>query len=211
MQESLRREVRTCASHCDRSLYASLICILDRHLHIILKVKKIQKYTQWTGPQPVKPFIFVAWPTVAGPQTGRIPYTKQSRANWERWLGRIPCCCCLRISRPQQFFGARRRAASAWLAEETRFPEIIPPVTILKAVGFIIQFRKKGVEHLFSIDNEVVNNLRRHTRAYVKKIGGLPIIHVLPRREYKKKDRPILADAVLVGDFEELVETALHH
>ena len=40
-------------------------------------------------------------------------------------------------------FGARRRAASAWLAEETRFPEIIPSVTVLKAVGFIIQFRKK--------------------------------------------------------------------
>ena len=38
---------------------------------------------------------------------------------------------------------ARRRASSAWLAEETRFPEIIPPVTVLKAVGFIIQFRKK--------------------------------------------------------------------
>ena len=40
-------------------------------------------------------------------------------------------------------FGTRRRAASVWLAEETRFPENIPPVTVLKAVGFIIQFRKK--------------------------------------------------------------------
>ena len=29
-------------------------------------------------------------------------------------------------------FGARRRAASVWLDEETRFPEIIPPVTVLK-------------------------------------------------------------------------------
>ena len=38
---------------------------------------------------------------------------------------------------------ARRRAASVWLAEETCFPEIIPPVTVLKAVGFIIQFRKE--------------------------------------------------------------------
>ena len=68
---------------------------------------------------------------------------------------------------------------------------------------------EKGKEHLYSVDNEVVNDLRRHTRAYVKKIGGLPIIHVLPRREYKKKDHPILEDAVLVGDFEELVETTL--
>ena len=61
------------------------------------------------------------------------------------------------------------------------------------------------------MDNEFVNDLRRHTRAYVKKkkIGGLPIIPVLPIREYKKKYRPILEDAVLVGDFEELVETTL--
>ena len=61
-------------------------------------------------------------------------------------------------------------------------------------------------EHLFSMDNEVVNDLRRHTRAYVKNIGVLPIIHYLPRREYKKKDCPILEDSVLVGDLEELVE-----
>ena len=35
-------------------------------------------------------------------------------------------------------FGARRRAASAWLAEETRFTEIIPVVTVQKVVVFII-------------------------------------------------------------------------
>ena len=40
-------------------------------------------------------------------------------------------------------FVARRRVASVWLAEETRFPENIPPVTVLKAVGFVIQFQKK--------------------------------------------------------------------
>ena len=68
---------------------------------------------------------------------------------------------------------------------------------------------EKGREHLYSVDNEVVNDLRRHTRAYVKNIGGLPIITIFPRREYKKKDRPILEDAVLVRDFEELVETTL--
>ena len=44
--------------------------------------------------------------------------------------------------------GSRRRAASAWLGEETRFPETIPPVTVQKAVGFIIQFHKKGVENI---------------------------------------------------------------
>ena len=66
-----------------------------------------------------------------------------------------------------------------------------------------------GREHLYSVDNKVVNDMRRHTRAYVKKIGGLLIIPELPRREYKRKDRPILEDSVLVGDLEEIVETAL--
>ena len=41
---------------------------------------------------------------------------------------------------------------------------------------------EEGRENLYSVDNEVVNNLRRHTRAYVKKIGGFPIIPELPRR-----------------------------
>ena len=62
---------------------------------------------------------------------------------------------------------------------------------------------------MYSVDNEVVNDLRRHTRAYVKKIGGFPIIPEFPRREYKRKDRPILEDSVPVEDWEELVEIAL--
>ena len=37
----------------------------------------------------------------------------------------------------------------------------------------------------------------------------MPIILDFPRREYKKKDRPIAEDLVLVGDWEELVEIAL--
>ena len=64
-------------------------------------------------------------------------------------------------------------------------------------------------EHLYSVGNEIVNDLRRHTRAYVKKIGGFPIIPELPRREYKKKDRPEAEGSVLVGDWEELVEKSL--
>ena len=55
-------------------------------------------------------------------------------------------------------------------------------------------------EHLYPVRNKIVNDLRRHTRAYVKKIGGLPIIPELSRREYKKKDRPVTEDSVLVGD-----------
>ena len=80
-------------------------------------------------------------------------------------------------------------------SESNLFPNLIP--------------KEKGKEHLYSVDNEVVNDLRSHTREYVKKIGVLPIIRVLPRREYRKKYCPILEDTVLVGDSEELVETSL--
>ena len=55
-------------------------------------------------------------------------------------------------------------------------------------------------EYLYPVRNEIVNDLRRHTHAYVKKIGGFPIIHEFPRREYKKKDRPIVEYSALVGD-----------
>ena len=64
-------------------------------------------------------------------------------------------------------------------------------------------------EHLYPVRNEIVNDLRKHTRAYVKKIGGFPIIPELPRREYKKKDRPLSDYSVLVGYWEELVENTL--
>ena len=55
----------------------------------------------------------------------------------------------------------------------------------------------------------MVDDLRRITREYAKNIGGLPIISVLPRREYQKKYRRQLEDLVLVEYLEELVEAAL--
>ena len=58
-------------------------------------------------------------------------------------------------------------------SERSLFPNPIP--------------EEEGKEHLYSVNNEVVKDLRRHTMAYVKNIGGLPIIPDLPRREYKKK------------------------
>ena len=67
--------------------------------------------------------------------------------------------------------------------------------------------KEKG--YLYPIDNEVVNDLRRITRAYAKKIGGLPIISVLPKREYQKKDLPQLEGSMFVEDLEELVEASL--
>ena len=67
--------------------------------------------------------------------------------------------------------------------------------------------KEKG--YLYPVDNEVVDDLRRITRAYAKNIGRLPIISVLPRREYQNKDHPQLEDSVLVEDLEELVEETL--
>ena len=107
-------------------------------------------------------------------------------------------------------FGARRRATSAWLAEEAHFLEITPPVTVLKP--FLLQKptpEENGKGYRYPINNEVVDDLRRITKAYAKNIGGLPIVYSLPRREYQKKDRPQLEDSVLVEDLEELVETTL--
>ena len=46
-------------------------------------------------------------------------------------------------------FGARRRATSAWLAEETCFPNIIPLVTVLKVVDHVFEFRKKKIESIY--------------------------------------------------------------
>ena len=68
---------------------------------------------------------------------------------------------------------------------------------------------EKVTEYLYPVDNEVVDDLRRITRAYAKKIGGLPIIHDFPRRELHKRDRPYSENLVLVEDFKELVETTL--
>ena len=55
----------------------------------------------------------------------------------------------------------------------------------------------------------MVDDLQRITREYAKNIGGLPIIYVLPRREYQKKDHPKLEDSVLVEDLKEMVEASL--
>ena len=50
---SKKREVRTCASLCDRSLHLDHPLHLVRHLHIISLSQNTK--TRWAGPQPVKP------------------------------------------------------------------------------------------------------------------------------------------------------------
>ena len=57
---------------------------------------------------------------------------------------------------------------------------------------------ENGKGYVYPMDNEVVDDLRRITREYAKNIGGLPIVFVLPRREYQKKDHPQLEDSMLV-------------
>ena len=94
-------------------------------------------------------------------------------------------------------------------SQENLFPRSYSTSDSFESSLFPDPNTEENRKHLFVVDNQVVNDLRRHTRAYVKSIGGLPIILDLPRREYKKKDRPILEDSVLVGDLEELVEVAL--
>ena len=45
-------------------------------------------------------------------------------------------------------------------------------------------------EHLFSVDNQVVNDLRRHTRAYVKSIGDYPLSLIYPKENTRRKTVP---------------------
>ena len=66
--------------------------------------------------------------------------------------------------------------------------------------GFHNPILEENREHLYSVGKKIVNDLRRHTRAYINNIGGLPIIPEFPRIEYKKKDCPLAEDSVLVGD-----------
>ena len=64
-------------------------------------------------------------------------------------------------------------------------------------------------EYLYPVSNEVVDHLRRITRSYAKKLGGLPNIIDLPRRQASRRERPHIEDSVLVGDFEYFVDLTL--
>ena len=50
--------------------------------------------------------------------------------------------------------GARRRATNAWLAEETHFLKITPPVTVLKLVCFthpLLKIKRKSICILYKM------------------------------------------------------------
>ena len=109
---------------------------------------KTQKYTWWTGPQPVKPFIF-CYLTYGSRIANRMDFPYQTVMGQLGTLtGENPLLLFPANFQGSTVSGARRRAASVWLAEETRFPKTIPSVTVQKAACFIIQFLKRGVESI---------------------------------------------------------------
>ena len=85
---------------------------------------------------------------------------------------------------------------------ETNFPKRPSPEGKIKPESDVI-------EYLYLVSHKVVDHLRRITRSYAKKLGGLPNIPALPRRQVRKKERPYLEDSLLVGDFEVLVDLTL--
>ena len=60
-------------------------------------------------------------------------------------------------------------------------------------------------EHLYHVSFEVVNDLRRITRSYAKKLGGLLNIPYLPRTLACRRDLVYTGNSVLVGNFKEFV------
>ena len=104
-----RREVRTCASHCECSLHLDHLAWLIRYLHFILKSKNT-KY-RWTGPQPVKPlFCYLTYGSRTANRTNSLHETVNGlvrNVDWGESLAVVsygfPCL---------NSFGARRRAAS---------------------------------------------------------------------------------------------------
>ena len=85
-----------------------------------------------------KPFCYLTYGSRTANQTDSLYQTINGlvgNIDWEESLT-VAACEFPGLNN----FGARRRAASAWLAEETRFPETFPSVTVLKEVGSIIQF-----------------------------------------------------------------------
>ena len=64
-------------------------------------------------------------------------------------------------------------------------------------------------EHLYPVSFEVVNHLRRHTRSYMKKLGGLKTILELLRTQAPRRVPTYTEDSILVGNLEELANLSL--
>ena len=64
-------------------------------------------------------------------------------------------------------------------------------------------------EHLYLVPFVVVNHLRRHTRSYVKNLGGLQTIPELSRRRAPRRVPTYIEYSIFVGNLEELVNLSL--
>ena len=51
---------------------------------------------------------------------------------------------------------------------------------------------------MYAVPFEEVDQFRRHTRSYIKKLGGLKVIHALPRRKAYRKIASYTKDSILV-------------
>ena len=82
-------------------------------------------------------------------------------------------------------------------SSETKFPE-----------DFIYEEKDKvgseveASEFLYPVPFEVVNHLRRHTRSYVKNLGGLKAIPELPRRRDFRKVPYCTEDSISMENLE---------
>ena len=72
-----------------------------------------------------------------------------------------------------------------------------------------ISFGGEESEHLYVVPFEEVDPFRRHTRAYVKKLGGLKVIPALPRGKASRKIASYTKDSILVENLEELVDISI--
>ena len=68
---------------------------------------------------------------------------------------------------------------------------------------------KEDTKTLYTVPFEEIDQFQRHTRSYIKKLGGLKVIHALSKRQDPKKAISYTQDLVLVENLEELLYFSL--
>ena len=80
---------------------------------------------------------------------------------------------------------------------QNTFPEYLFP-KLQEQEQENIGSRGEESERLYVVSFEEVDMFRRHTISYVKKLGGLKVIHALPRRPTSNKEPSCTRDSILV-------------
>ena len=62
---------------------------------------------------------------------------------------------------------------------------------------------------MYAVPFEELDLFRRHSRSYIKKLGGLKVIPALPRRPSSHKLPSYTKDSILVENLEELVDLSI--